>query len=268
MRYFLLFTFLTCFAFSPEAASAGPPDCTASSPQKCTDVRPNTAVTVQPAVPGQTYSPACQMVTSTNCPGAGILVPYGTGQEWSLFVANHPACVTLNACGGACVMTGPLSGLPPPACGSANGAASATAPTTNLCSVGGSGRATQSGSNWVWACDYLGSTQCEASCSAPVISAGCGSAAGVASATAPSANLCAPPLILYTPPSVTLNAGTNTWNWQCVNGQALQACSAPAPCTPVASGTMVGWFCTVPATANCTSSSGLGGPPGDPWLCW
>jgi len=76
------------------------------------------------------------------------------------------------------------------ACGSANGVATSTAPTTNLCAAGTPTPVTGTGP-WTWSCDgSAGGTN--ASCSAPllVVNGACGSAQGVASATAPTTNLC------------------------------------------------------------------------------
>lgn len=50
-------------------------------------------------------------------------------------------------------------------CGSANGVATTTPPTSNLCSSGSASALTQSGSNWVWTCTGHGPP---AHCSAPI----------------------------------------------------------------------------------------------------
>ena len=80
-------------------------------------------------------------------------------------------------------------------CGSAEGVATGTSPTSGLCS---SGSATSvsggGGSPWIWSCLGSGPRHTNASCSAPfqvvAVNGVCGLANGVPSTTAPTAGLC------------------------------------------------------------------------------
>lgn len=109
------------------------------------------------------------------------------------------------------------------ACGASNNVATGTAPATNLCAVGVPSTVTKT-SNWNWTCsgNNGGST---ATCSAPVSSTlangVCGSANGVASATAPTANLCSAGV------STAVADGT-AWTWSCTgtNGGSTATCMA------------------------------------------
>ena len=111
-------------------------------------------------------------------------------------------------------------------CGTANGVASASTPSANLCSAGSNTTVTSSGNSWTWDCN--GSYGTNASCSAPWIRAGaCGTAVSIQATTTPTTNLCS----VGTPTVVT---GTGPWNWSCsgVNGGTTTTCVGPAlPCT-------------------------------------
>lgn len=105
-------------------------------------------------------------------------------------------------------------------CGSANAGKYATAPSTDLCTLGAAGSVTGSGP-WYWSCNGInGGTN--ASCSATKITDGtCGSANGTTVSRAPSANLCA----TGTTGAVS---GSGPWNWSCsgTNGGSTASCSA------------------------------------------
>jgi hypothetical protein len=107
-------------------------------------------------------------------------------------------------------------------CGSANGEASTTAPTANLCSAGLASAVSGSGPwNWTCAGSNGGTT---ASCSAPYTNAAngqCGSASGSITNVAPTANLC-------TTGTASAVTGSGPWNWTCAgsNGSTTTLCEA------------------------------------------
>ncbi|MFA5991448.1 MAG: PA14 domain-containing protein [Candidatus Doudnabacteria bacterium] len=112
------------------------------------------------------------------------------------------------------------------ACGSANNTTVATAPTSNLCSVGTASSVTGTGP-WNWSCIGSGTGHTDASCSAnllgvPLVNGVCGLANGVALTYPPTANLCS----AGTPSAVV---GSGPWTWTCngAGGGASSACSAP-----------------------------------------
>lgn len=154
---------------------------------------------------------------------------------------------------------------PPPvngACGASNGAVLTTMPTAGLCSAGTPSPVASVGSGWAWACAGInGGTT--ASCSAtlapppppPPTNGVCGSANGVASSSAPSANLCK----VGTAGNVALSG--QSWKWICggANGGATASCAAPFAVSPA----IAGFFA-------CLKSGGL--PVADPtqsagWSC-
>ncbi len=93
-------------------------------------------------------------------------------------------------------------------CGSANGVAAASTPTTNLCGVGTASQVAGTGP-WTWSCaGTAGGTT--ASCSAPPAPASgvCGSANGALYSSAPTTNLCS----VGAASSVS---GTGPWTWSC-----------------------------------------------------
>jgi hypothetical protein len=121
------------------------------------------------------------------------------------------------------------------ACGSANGAAVSSQPTSGLCLTGLASPVTGSGP-WEWACaGSNGGTS--ANCSAPFgISGQCGAANGVTVAVEPMANLCAAGTVASAMPNglsasvpaiVGIYPGTG-WSWSCVgtNGASSATCSA------------------------------------------
>lgn len=104
------------------------------------------------------------------------------------------------------------------ACGSANGASSYSAPTTNLCTNGTPTSVTQSGLSFYWSCvgQSGGST---ATCSSNVKANGsCGS-------TGPYASLSVGICSIGTPSALS---GSGPWTWSCsgVNGGNTTNCSA------------------------------------------
>ena len=112
-------------------------------------------------------------------------------------------------------------------CGSSNGQTFATAPTTNLCSVGTATAVTVNpfSGQWNWSCTGLngGSTaNCSAirTGSAPVNGV-CGLSNGQTFATAPTTNLCSSG-------TATAVSGSGPWTWSCtgLNGGTTANCSA------------------------------------------
>jgi hypothetical protein len=109
-------------------------------------------------------------------------------------------------------------------CGTANGKAASTAPSTGLCTTGAASALTGSGP-WNWSCaGSNGGTT--ASCSAPYSPAPtngqCGPANGVTVSTAPTTGLCSGGLAS----SVT---GTGPWNWSCAGSNSGTTASCQAP---------------------------------------
>lgn len=114
-------------------------------------------------------------------------------------------------------------------CGSANYGSFATAPTTNLCSVGNASPNPPTGSGpWYWICTGAGGGT-DASCSAfstAAVEAFCGAANGTPIAVAPTTNLCNPGNA-----SAVTGTAPGPWAWTCsgLNGDpSVKNCSAPA----------------------------------------
>lgn len=117
-------------------------------------------------------------------------------------------------------------------CGTAQGKASATAPTTNLCSVGSYYNFTSTSTAWNWSCS-ASSGGTPATCSAPrIVNGACGTADGFATTVTPSVNLC----VSGSAAAVT---GTGPWAWSCTgaNGCITKPCAAPLLMTPSFGGT-------------------------------
>ncbi len=109
------------------------------------------------------------------------------------------------------------------ACGAAAEKAASQAPVANLC-AGGRASAVNGQGPWTWSCtDDDGH---DVACTANVATEGaCGTAANVASAESPAADLCAS----GTPGIVTADKGKKNWSWTCKGslGAATVSCSAP-----------------------------------------
>ena len=113
-------------------------------------------------------------------------------------------------------------------CGSANGVAVSTAPTTNLCSAGTASAVTGSGP-WAWNClgSNGGTTAC---CSRPafyVVNGQCGPMNGVTTNVAPTTGLC-------NAGTASAVSGSGPWTWSCAgsNGGTTASCEAFTPTTP------------------------------------
>ena len=104
------------------------------------------------------------------------------------------------------------------ACGSANGASTATSPSIELCSSGSASEVVENGSSWTWTCTNSSGI---VNCSAPAsINGACGSASGIAAISAPVANLCSSG-------TASLVSGTGPFTWTCSgsNGGSDVSCS-------------------------------------------
>lgn len=107
-------------------------------------------------------------------------------------------------------------------CGSANGIAASSTPTSNLCNAGASSSVTENISNYTWTCNGQNGGS-NASCSAPKQGVGsCGTADGQSYASAPSNGLCSG----GTPSSVSQSGSTYTWTCSGSNGGSVDSCSA------------------------------------------
>jgi len=161
----------------------------------------------------------------------------------------------------------PVNGI----CGSANGIAVSSAPTTNLCSIGTASSTSGSGPfNWTCSGSNGGTN---ASCSAPLltppaVNGTCGSANGVAVSSAPTTNLCS----IGTASSTS---GSGPFNWTCSgsNGGTNASCSAPLLTPPAVNGTCGSAngvaVSSAPTTNLCsigTASSTSGSGPFN-WTC-
>src|SRR6516165_5395737 len=113
-------------------------------------------------------------------------------------------------------------------CGSAEGVATGTSPTSGLCSSGSASTVSGgNGSSWTWTCSGSGPRHTNASCSAPfqvaAVNGVCGSANAVPSAAAPTAGLCS----AGNATPVSLNGTTWSWTCQGTSGGSTVPCSAP-----------------------------------------
>jgi hypothetical protein len=131
-----------------------------------------------------------------------------TPTTWSFYATLTPA--------GAAAISG--------ACGSSNGAALTSAPSTNLCATGTASSVSGSGP-WTWSCagSNGGTTaQCTASVAAAPVNGACGSAITVPVNAAPTSNLCTTGL-------ASVVSGSGPWTWTCAgsNGGTTALCSAP-----------------------------------------
>ena len=109
------------------------------------------------------------------------------------------------------------------ACGSANGVAVTSAPTSSLCSAGMASAVSGSGP-WNWSCaGSSGGTT--ASCSAPLLPAAvngsCGTSNGADLTSVPTTGLCSAG-------AASAVSGTGPWNWSCAgsNGGSAASCAA------------------------------------------
>jgi hypothetical protein len=140
--------------------------------------------------------------------------------------ANKPDGTSCSLGPGATCMAGVCQLVFAAMCGSANGVATATMPTANLCSVGQTIKVTGTGP-WSWTC-FGGGGGGNAMCTAPVLGGMadgvCGSANGVTATTAPKTGLCSG----GTPSALT---GSGPWTWTCqgANSAVNASCSAPVP---------------------------------------
>ena len=155
--------------------------------------------------------------TKNLCAAGGASAVSGTGPwNWSCSGTNGGGTASCSAPLAQQVVNG--------FCGSANGVAVTTAPTTSLCLAGTSSAVAGSGP-WQWSCvgSDGGST---ASCSAPLaqqlVNGSCGSANGVPVNRAPTTNLCSAG-------TASTVGGTGPWAWACngSNGGTNAACQAP-----------------------------------------
>ncbi len=106
-------------------------------------------------------------------------------------------------------------------CGSSNGGAFTSAPTTNLCSAGTSTTVSGSGP-WSWTCQGMdGGTNASCSANVQVVNGVCGSSNGGTFTSAPTTNLCSAG-------TFTTVSGSGPWSWTCqgVNGGTNASCSA------------------------------------------
>jgi hypothetical protein len=153
-------------------------------------------------------------------------------------------------------------------CGSANGVAVSTAPSTNLCSAGTASGVTGSGP-WDWTCagSEGGST---ASCSAPptFTNGQCGSMNGAVTNVTPTSGLC-------NAGTASAVSGNDVWDWICTgsSGGSTASCEAYTPTTPDKPGPSIRLFnspyytCVNNYYVSTTGSdSNNGTSPSTPWL--
>lgn len=275
---------------------------------------------VSPVIYGQTS-------TCTAAPGSGYRTASISGCSGAATAAGVNSYTT-GAIAGNCTVSASFEALPAGdgACGSAEGVAALTAPSSNLCAAGSPSGVTSNVGNFTWTCagtnggstdncsaprQYAvtasaganGSLNCTSpvlagqtsSCSAtpasgyrtasvsgcggvatgaavngyvtgtvnanctvtasfepiPVAAGTCGTASGVATLTAPNANLCS----VGTPGNVV--GSTNSFDWTCngTGGGSTASCSAPRQYTVTASAGANGALaCSSPVTAGQTST--------------
>ncbi|MGC8494288.1 MAG: hypothetical protein ACP5SH_21395, partial [Syntrophobacteraceae bacterium] len=137
------------------------------------------------------------------------------------------------------------------ACGSSNGAAFRSTPTSNLCSSGTTTTLKTVAGGWNWTCTGLnGGTN--ASCSANLILDGaCGSSSGGTYNSAPSTNLCSG----GTASPVTSTTGACSWSCTGLNGGTNANCSAKLIVNGVCGSSNGGTYNSPPSTNFCTSGT-------------
>lgn len=183
----------------------------------------NTASVITPVnLPAGTYWLA--YLPSSNSLEFGSDFSTGTYEYSALNYGPMPAKYSTSTKGGtshwslyATLVGAPSNG----SCGSANGVAAGSAPSTNLCSAGTASTVAGTGP-WTWSCSGIaGGTT--ASCSAPAAPASgvCGSSNGASYSSTPTTNLCS----VGAASSVS---GTGPWTWSCsgLDGGATASCSA------------------------------------------
>ena len=105
------------------------------------------------------------------------------------------------------------------ACGSANGVATYSQPSSNLC-AGGTASTVNGPSPWTWSCTQTGFSA--VSCSAPTAVLGvCGSANGQSLSSPPTSNFCSVGSMQFITPGsatepVTSFSNAGPWSWKCV----------------------------------------------------
>ena len=193
-------------------------------------------------------------------PGAGVsaaLAQQLQQMAWSVVSGYSLSGVT----GGA----SPTAGT----CGTSNGKAFASAPTTNLCTAGTASAVTGTGP-YAWTCAGTngGATaSCSATRTATATNGACGVANGVAIRTAPSSGLCA----AGTPSSV-MGAGPFAWSCAGLNGGTTAGCSAPLLASVVngsCGSSNGGTFATAPSANLCVAGTATAVAGSGPftWSC-
>jgi hypothetical protein len=155
--------------------------------------------------------------TTNLCSAGGASGVSGTGPwSWSCTGTNGGHTASCSAPLAQQIVSG--------SCGSANGIAASSTPTTNLCSAGTASTVAGSGP-WEWSCvgsDGGGTASCAAPLAQQMINGACGSANGLPRTSAPVSNLCAAG-------TASAVSGAGPWDWTCAgsNGGALASCQAP-----------------------------------------
>ncbi|MFA6330187.1 MAG: hypothetical protein WCX64_05920 [Candidatus Micrarchaeia archaeon] len=149
------------------------------------------------------------------------------------------------------------------ACGSSNGAAFASMPSSGLCSAGSASAVSGSGP-WSWSCIGVnGGTN--ASCSANLPGNGvCGSSSGAAFAYAPTVNLCSAG-------NASAVSGAGPWAWYCnaTTGGSTASCSANLIVDGACGSSNGANVYSAPSSGLCTagSASALSGAGPWSWTC-
>jgi hypothetical protein len=199
----------------PAAFSTFPSNCTPTTWSFYASLASSSGNTVVNGVCGSSNGADLTSAPTTNLCGAGTASTVtGTG-PWNWTCAGSGGGTTAS-CSAQLKING--------SCGSANGVAVSTPPTSNLCAAGGASQVGGTGP-WNWSCTGTnggGTASCSAPLAQQVVNGFCGSANGVAVTSAPTTNLC----LAGTSSGV---AGSGPWQWSCVgsDGGSTASCSAP-----------------------------------------
>ncbi|MGC9194890.1 MAG: hypothetical protein ACP5IL_05465, partial [Syntrophobacteraceae bacterium] len=146
-------------------------------------------------------------------------------------------------------------------CGSSNGGAFSSVPTTGLCGSGTASSVAGTGP-WTWSCTgTYGGTSANCSANPPAVNGTCGSSNGGAFPSAPTLGLCG---------SGTASAvlGTGPWTWSCTGtyGGTTASCSAnPQAINGTCGSSNGGTFTSAPTSNLCGSGAASSVSGTGPW---
>ncbi|MFA5009341.1 MAG: Ig-like domain-containing protein, partial [Candidatus Paceibacterota bacterium] len=189
---------------------------TGTAPINCSAKR--TVSSVTPACGSAHNSSFTSAPTTDLCSSGTATNPITNTTGWSWICTGSTGTAPIN-----CSAKRTVSSVTP-ACGSAHNNSFATAPTTDLCSVGTATSLTITINGWTWFC--TGSTgtapkTCSANKVSSTVAPVCGSAHNNSFATAPTTDLCS----VGTATEIIINDLGN-WSWQCEDNNTEVECFA------------------------------------------